>query len=114
MWRDEAYLLDILIAAKQAMKFSEGLAWEKFKTSSLHQHAIMRVLEIVGEAARKISSETKAAHPEVPWNDMIGMRNKLIHDYFRLDLQKVWDTVQRDIPSLITKIAPLVPPDKSS
>ena len=114
MWRDEAYLLDIIIAAKQAMKFSEGLAWEKFKTSSLHQHAIMRVLEIVGEAARKISSETKAAHHEVPWNDMIGMRNKLIHDYFRLDLQKVWDTVQRDIPSLITKIAPLVPPDKSS
>lgn len=74
----------------------------------------MRVLEIIGEAARKISNERKEAHPEVPWNDMIAMRHKLIHDYFRLDLRKVWDTVQRDVPSLITKIAPLVPPDKPS
>jgi uncharacterized protein with HEPN domain len=114
MWRDEAYLLDILIAAKQAKKFSEELTWEKFKTSSLHQHAIMRVLEIIGEASRKISNETKTAHHEVPWNDMIGMRHKLVHDYFRLDLQKIWDTVQQDIPSLITKIAPLVPPDNPS
>lgn len=67
MWRDEAYLLDMLIAAREAQDFSEGLTWEEFQRSSLHQHAIARALENISEAARKVSEETKAAHPEIPW-----------------------------------------------
>ena len=113
MWRDEAYLLDMLIAARRAQQFSTGLSWEEFNKSSLHQHAIMKVLETIGEAARKISDEVRTAHPEIPWPDIIGMRNRLIHDYFRLDLRKIWDTVQHDIPQLITLIEPLVPPEPS-
>ncbi len=60
MWRDEAYLLDMLIAAKEAREFCEGLSWEQFRGSSLHQYAIAKALENVGEAARKICDETKA------------------------------------------------------
>jgi len=111
MWRDEAYLLDILIEARRAQKFSAGLTWEEFEASDLHQHAIMRTIEIIGEAANKISDEMKEAHPEIPWREIIGMRNRIIHDYLRVDLTKVWDTVQNDIPTLIALIEPLVPPE---
>jgi uncharacterized protein with HEPN domain len=114
MWRDEAYLLDILLAARRSREFITGLTREAIKESKLHQDAIMRTLEIIGEAAGKVSQETKNAHPEIPWNDLIGMRNRLIHEYFRIDLEKVWDTVQKDIPALITLIEPLVPPKEPS
>lgn len=114
MWRDEAYLLDILIAAKRSREFIAGLTWDDFKRSKLHHDAIMRTLEIIGEAASKISQETRNAHPEIPWHDIIGMRNRLIHEYFRIDLEKVWDTVQNDIPTLIALIEPFVPPRESA
>jgi uncharacterized protein with HEPN domain len=64
MWRDDAYLLDILIAARHARKFRGDLTWEQFRNSALHQHAIAKTLENVGEAAKKVSDEMKAAHPE--------------------------------------------------
>ncbi|MEW6355534.1 MAG: DUF86 domain-containing protein [Planctomycetota bacterium] len=111
MWRDDAYLLDILIAARRALEFSRGLTWEQFDQSHLHQAAIVRTLEIIGEAAGRLSKEIKAAHPEIPWDGMIGMRNRLIHEYFRVDLAKVWDVVQNEVPVLIRLISPLVPPD---
>ena len=111
MQRDDAYLLDILIAARKARKFLEGVTWEEFKRSELHQNAVMRALEIIGEAARRVSQQTRDAHPEIPWTQMIGMRNRLIHEYFRIDLAAVWDTVQNDLPGLIELIEPLVPPE---
>lgn len=112
MWRDDAYLLDILLAAREAVTFAEDLTFESFKESRLHQLAIVRTLEIVGEAARKISQEFKEAHPEIPWPKMIGMRHRLIHDYVHIDLETVWDTVRTDIPLLIKMIEPLVPPEE--
>ena len=76
-----------------------------------HQHAIVRTLEIVGEAARKISQEFKDTHPDIPWHKMIGMRHRLIHDYLHVNLETVWDTIRNDIPGLIEVIGPLVPPE---
>jgi len=113
MWRDDAYLLDILVAARKALGFMKGVTWEEFQRNELLQNAVMRPLEIIGEAARKISQETKDSHPEIPWNDMIGMRNRLIHEYFWINLQTVWDTVQNDIPRFAL-IEPLVPPKKGN
>jgi uncharacterized protein with HEPN domain len=69
---------------------------------------VIRPLEIIGEAARRISQDTRDAHPEIPWEQMIGMRNRLIHEYFRVNLTTVWETVQNDLPSLIALIGPLV------
>ena len=67
MQRDEAYLLDILIAARKALQFLEGMTWEAFVKSELHQNAVMHPLEIIGEAARRVSQETRDAHPEIPF-----------------------------------------------
>ena len=80
-----------------------------FKTQSC-----MRQLGIIGEAARRISEESRKAHAEVPWDDIVGMRNRLIHEYFRVDLRRVWDTVKYDVPGLIRLIAPIVPPEESN
>ena len=96
MWRDEAYLLDILLAAKRTREHAANLTWDDFQKSTLHQDAIVRTLGIIGEAAIKISQETKDAHPEIPWKELVGMRNRLIHEYFRVDIEKVWDTVNKD------------------
>ena len=110
--RDDTYLLDILIASKKAIKFTAGLNFQDFLESELHQSAVIRPLEIIGEAAGKISQETRSAYPKIPWKSMIGMRNRLIHDYLDIDLQTVWDTIQVDLPSLIAVIEPLIPPEE--
>ena len=114
MQRDDAYLLDILIAAREALTFVQGITWEEFERSSLHQSAVIRPLEIIGEAARQIAQQTRDAHPEIPWEQMTGMRNRLIHEYFRVDVKTVWDTLQNDLPQLITLIEPLVPPEEEA
>lgn len=110
MWRDEAYLLDILLAARDAQEFSSGLTKEAFATSKLHQAAIVRALEVVGEAAGKVSREFREAHPEIPWKRIVGLRNRLIHDYTHVDLDRVWEVVTVHVPDLIARIEPLVPP----
>jgi len=112
MRRDEAYLLDILLAAREARSFVAGMTWEEFKASRLHQNAVLKSLEIIGEAAARISVETRGAHPEIPWADIIGMRNRLIHGYFEVDLAKVWETAHSDLLPLITMIEPLVPEEE--
>ena len=113
MRRDAGYLLDILLAARRACRFLEELTWEEFAQSELHQDAVMRPLGIIGDAARRVSQQTQDAHPEIPWQQMVGMRNRLVHEYFRVDLATVWETVQNDLPYLISVIEPLVPaPDE--
>jgi uncharacterized protein with HEPN domain len=112
MWRDDAYLLDMLLAARKAQRFTQGTSWEHFHSDDLLQNATMRQIQIVGEAARKISPEFKQAHPEIPWHEIIGMRHRLVHDYFQIDPVRVWEVVEKDLPVLISLIEPLVPPDE--
>ncbi|MGC8857459.1 MAG: DUF86 domain-containing protein [Anaerolineae bacterium] len=112
MWRDSAYLLDMLIAAREALEFSQGLTWDEFQRSSLHQYAIAKALENIGEAARKVSDETKGAHPEIPWQQVIALRHRIAHDYFHLDLIRVWEIVQQDLPALIAMLESIVPPEE--
>src|ERR1700722_11364502 len=112
MERDPAYLLDMLQAARDALALSDGLTWEGFQASKLHQYALVKILEIIGEAARSISDETKAAHAAIPWAAIIGMRNHLVHRYFRIDLPVVWDVLKNPLGLLIAQLEPIVPPDK--
>jgi uncharacterized protein with HEPN domain len=79
MQRDPAYLLDMLQAAQEAQRLCTGLTWEEFEKSKLHQYALVKVIEIIGEAARAVSEEAKAAHPEIPWAPIVDMRNHLVH-----------------------------------
>ena len=111
MWRDEAYLLDMLLAARKIVKFSQGYDAQKFASDELLQHAVMRLIQIMGEAARKISPAYKDACPQIPWTQIIGMRNRLVHEYFRVETEIVWETVEKDIPALICLIEPLIPPE---
>ncbi len=111
MWRDEAYLLDILIAARKVLQYTEGVDEQAFQDSDVLQDAVMRQVQIIGEAARALSPEIRDEHPEVPWQGIVGMRNKLVHHYFRIDVPLVWEVVERDIPSLIAQIEPIVPKD---
>lgn len=103
----------MLNAAREVQTLSAGLTWEAFQQSRLHQHALVRLIEVIGEAARAITEETKTTHPGIPWVANIQMRNHLIHRYFRVDLPRVWDVVQNHIPPLIAGLMPLVPPEPS-
>jgi uncharacterized protein with HEPN domain len=111
MWRDDAFLLDMPLAARRVLKYAQGSDFARFENDEVLQDAVMRRIQIIGEAARKISSEFKEAHPVIPWSEIIGMRNRLIHEYFRVIPEKVWEVIVKDIPSLIALIEPLVPPD---
>ncbi len=70
--------------------------------------ALVKDIEIIGEAASKVSEETRTKHPAMPWLDIINMRNRLIHAYFDIDLEIVWDTVTKDLPSLIAELEKIV------
>ena len=111
MRRDEAYLLDMLVAARKAATFAQDLTWDRFSESDLHQNAIFKVLEIVGEAASRISSDTRKAHPDISWHDIAGLRNRIVHAYFDIDLAVIWNIVTEDVPELIRKLEPIAPPD---
>lgn len=110
---DSSYLLDMLLAARDAVGFARGLTYAQFGESRLHQNAILKAIEIVGEAAARITSETKQAHPDIAWPEIIGMRNRLVHGYFEVNLKRVWETVQDDLPRLIALIQAQIPPEES-
>ncbi len=84
MQRDREYMLDILEGAKLAIDYIGDKTREKFFGDLQCQDAVIRRLEIIGEAARRISEETQAAHPDLPWSDMVGMRNIMIHEYMMM------------------------------
>jgi uncharacterized protein with HEPN domain len=109
MQRDIAYLLDIMEAAKLVLDYIKGKTRVEFFDDLQCQDAVIRRLEIIGEAANRISEETRIALPHLPWNDMIGMRNVMIHDYDDVDMAIVWETVEKDLPALISAVEKLVP-----
>jgi uncharacterized protein with HEPN domain len=105
-------LLDILQRAQWIREFIRNVDRDAFLNDIMRREAVIRQLEVIGEAVRRVSEEFRMAHPDIPWQDIAGMRSKLIHGYDRINLQVVWDTAVNDIPALIEQIAPLVPPDE--
>jgi uncharacterized protein with HEPN domain len=106
------YLQHILDAIERAMAYAAqaGNA-DTFKSHSLLQDGIVRNMEVIGEAAiklHKVAPDIATAHPDIPWRDMRTMRNKLIHDYFDVDLDIVWSTVRQDLPALANQIRALL------
>lgn len=110
MWRDEHLVLDMLIYARQARDFNTGVTWERFSTDRMLQYATQYALQIVGEAAYKVTDAYRAAHPEIPWQPIATFRHRMVHDYGRVELPKVWDVVQNHLGPLIAALEPLVPP----
>ena len=109
--RDAALLLDMKLAAEDAIGFAAGLDEAAFLASRLHQNAVIRSLEVIGEAAGKVSAAMKAAHPEIPWRDITAMRNRLIHGYADVRLDYVWFVLRHQLEPLISAVTPLIPLD---
>ncbi len=98
---DEIYIDHILLSIKNILNYTKDISKEKFAKTTLIQDAVIRNFEIIGEATKKVSSDFKQINPEVPWKEMAGMRDKLIHDYIGVDIQVIWDTVEKDLPILL-------------
>ncbi len=83
-----------------------------FLASCLHQNAVMRSLEVIGEAANTLTPECRAALPDIPWREITGLRHRLIHGYRKVQLDRIWYIVQNDLAPLIAALEPLIPPDE--
>lgn len=114
MPHDDGWLLDILLAARRLSEYVKDVCEEDFQRNQILQDAVVKRLEIIGEAANQVSGQFKNAHPEVPWPLLVGMRHRLVHEYFHIDLAKVWDVAKNEAPKLIQQIEPLVPPEQGN
>jgi uncharacterized protein with HEPN domain len=100
MKSDLPYLKHMFDAITRIEKFRGGLKREEFMENEVVQSAVVRQLEIIGEAAKRISDKTKRSRPEIPWKRIAGMRDRLIHRYFDVDFNEVWKVVEEDLPRL--------------
>jgi len=98
------YIEDIIEAMDKSMKFVEGKEYDDFLRDDKTNSAVVRKLEIIGEAVKNIPNKIKKEHPKIPWKDMAGMRDKLIHEYFGVDLKRIWKTVKEDLPKVKPQI----------
>ena len=94
------YIQDIIDAINKAMKFVEGMEYEDFIRDDKNIFAVIRVIEVIGEAVKNIPEDVKKEYPEIPWREMAGMSDKLIKGYFGVNLKIVWKTVNEEIPPL--------------
>ena len=102
--RDDAGRLKDILDAIDRVGAYAGKGHREFEENELVQVWIVHHIQVIGEAARGLSPELRAAHPEVPWSDVVAMRNLLVHEYFGIDLREVWDTAVNDIPPLRAQI----------
>ncbi len=111
MSRDEANLLDIVAAARLCREFVQGMDREAFLEDVKTRSAVLHQLLVLGEATKRLSDGFRAAHPEIPWRAISGMRDRLIHAYDAVDLDIVWSTLDREIPKLLEALADQSLPD---
>lgn len=102
------YIQDIIDAIDKAQKFTEGLTYDNFREDEKTVFAVVRALEIIGEAAKNIPESLRSQYPDIPWKEMAGMRDKLIHEYFGVKFEVVWDTVRVETPELKTKFEKII------
>lgn len=95
-WRD--YIADILSALQEVEDFTGGMEYEHFAADRKTVNAVVRSLEVMGEAAKRIPEDVRRRYPDVPWKRMTGMRDKLIHEYSGVDLEIVWGVVKTELP----------------
>ena len=104
MRRDLGYFSDILDSSKLAVEYLGKISYNEFVQNTAIQDAVIRRIEIIGEAANRISDTSRKKYAHLPWIEMKGMKNLLIHEYDEIDLKEVWNTVKNDLPLLIKEI----------
>lgn len=102
------YFDDILEASKRIDAYTEGLSIAKFKNTTLVVDAVVRNLEIIGEAIKHIPAQTREKHPEIEWKKIAGLRDILAHEYFGIDLDVVWDIIKNKLPNLRKQVRRLL------
>jgi uncharacterized protein with HEPN domain len=107
---DLAYVGHMLDMARKAVAKVQDLPRETYDADENLPLALIHLVQVIGEAARQVSREFTAIHPEVPWEKIIGMRHKVVHDYLGVDEDIVWQVVTGDLPKLVESLEPLVPP----
>ncbi len=101
---DSVYLKHILDAISKVEEYTRGTSKKDFASKTMIQDAVIRQIEIIGEASKQVSADLKRKHSQVPWKDIAGMRDKLIHDYLGVDIDAVWVTVEKDLPQLKERV----------
>lgn len=108
MFRDDASLVDIHQAGQNVLSYAQDLKKADLEVNEIRTSAILYQILIIGEATKRLSSEFRAQHPELPWADMAGMRDILAHQYDQLDLDTMWNIIQTSVPTMLEKIDPLL------
>lgn len=101
---DTAIIQDMKEAIERIMSYTSRMEYDGFQQDYKTQDAVIRNIEILGEAAKLLSDETKEKHPDIPWKDIAGTRDKLIHDYFGVNIDIVWDIAKNEIPTLFSQL----------
>lgn len=104
-----AYLWDMREAAKEIVAFVKGVKVAGFIQNRMIRYAVERQLLVIGEAANHISAKFQEAHPEIPWRQVIGMRNILAHEYGEIQVDRIWNAATVNVPALLNNLQPLVP-----
>lgn len=105
---DSVYLKHMLDAISKIEEYTQGIKYEGFLDNHLIQDGAIRQIEIIGEATKRLSTEIGERHHEIPWKDIAGMRDKLLHDYLGVDLDAIWETVEKDIPALKKRLRDVI------
>lgn len=109
MPKDNVRLQHMLDAATEALSFAKGKSRADLNTDRMLALSLIKAIEIIGEAANKVSAEVKTKYTSIPWLDIIGMRNRLIHAYFEINLDILWKTITEDVPPLVAELEKIVP-----
>jgi len=112
--RDSDLLGDIQEAARRLRAYTAGMTYEAFMADSKTQDAVIRNLEIMGEAAKNLSAELRAKYPVVPWKSMAGIRDRLIHHYFGVNLDIIWEIVTVELPEVVAQLEKILEQESSS
>lgn len=97
---EKLYLKDMVDAINNIEKYTKWISFKQFSRDHMVVDAVVRNFEIIGEAAKHVSRETKSHYPQIPWREIAGMRDKMIHEYFGVEIDIVWETIEKSLPEL--------------
>ena len=114
MPRDNESLIDIERAIRRILRYTDNVSRAELEMNDEKVSAILYQIAVIGEAIKRLSQEFRQQHPEIPWRDIAGMRDVLIHKYDQVDFDVIWDVVQSKLPELLTLLEPLLPSPENS